>query len=169
MSDTHDFDLTDNTLDSPFRLGASDHEIDVILHCGDFSNNGAPKSLRKAIKMLESMNAEMKLIIAGNHEVSLDRDFFTSHQELMADHEQALSIMTDPVAKANGIIFLTEGTYRFQLKSAATFTLHASPGTPKDGKPLSESAFEYPSSQDRFNPPTYPVHAGGSPQVHQSQ
>jgi hypothetical protein len=74
----------------------------------------------------------------------------------MADYEQSLSIMTDPVAKANGIIFLTEGTYQFQLESGTTFTLYASPGTPKDGNPLSESAFEYPPSEDRFNPRIYP-------------
>jgi predicted phosphodiesterase len=156
MSDTHEFDLTENIAESSFRTGISDHEIDVVLHCGDLTHNGSAESLHKAIKMLSSINAELKLVIAGNHEVSLDRDFYLRQRGLLADHEGALAIVTDPVAKAHGVVFLAEGTYQVQLKSGATFTLYASPYTPKDGNPLSESAFQYPSSHDRFNPPNYP-------------
>ena len=68
MSDTHDLLPSSET---SFRQPTE--EVDVILHCGDLTEIGTPASIEAGIKMLGSLKAELKLLIAGNHEVSLDR------------------------------------------------------------------------------------------------
>ncbi|KAF2192765.1 hypothetical protein K469DRAFT_717356 [Zopfia rhizophila CBS 207.26] len=48
------------------------------------------------------------------------------------------------------VTFLQEGTHEFTLKSDAAFRIYASPYTHQYGL----SAFQYPSCEDRFNPPS---------------
>jgi Icc-related predicted phosphoesterase len=140
VSDTHDHRA----------LSASHPECDVLLHCGDLTEDGSPASLSSAIKNLEAVNAELKLVIAGNHEISLDRDYYVSEGGDLKDHQKATELAYGELAKASGVTFLTEGTHEFTLKSGATFRIYASPYTPAYGM----SAFQYPSCEDRFNPPS---------------
>lgn len=72
LSDTHDVDVY---FDSPPHLKGPP-EVDVVLHCGDLTQNGGLSSYEKVINMLHNMKAELKLVIAGNHDVDLDKNFF---------------------------------------------------------------------------------------------
>ena len=105
--------------------------------------------------MLSTIKAELKLVIAGNHDIDLDRDFFNQYEGLTRDHEEVVNLWNDPTTRASGIVFLEEGTHSFVLESGAKFTVYASPYTPRYG----ESAFQYPSGQDRFNSTGTPVWA----------
>jgi 3',5'-cyclic AMP phosphodiesterase CpdA len=58
--------------------------VDILLHTGDLTNFGEVKSLRKSIKMLGSIEAELKLVIAGSHDISLNA---TSRIENMSNEE----------------------------------------------------------------------------------
>lgn len=71
MSDTHNLLPSSET-----SFCQPTEEVDVILHCGDLTEMGTPASIEAGIKMLGSLKAELKLLIAGNHEVSLGRDFW---------------------------------------------------------------------------------------------
>jgi 3',5'-cyclic AMP phosphodiesterase CpdA len=54
----------------PFR-----HPIpkaDVVLHCGDITENGIPEDYERAVRMLGSIEAELRLVIPSNHDLSLD-------------------------------------------------------------------------------------------------
>ncbi|KAL6712412.1 hypothetical protein ACN47E_000289 [Coniothyrium glycines] len=134
MSDTHGADL-------PAMLP----ECDVLLHCGDFTEDGSPRSISETLGALRKIKAELKLVIAGNHEISLDQRYYQGEGGSLADVQSS----QDMVKKGNhGITFLSEGTYTFTLKSGATFSIYASPYTPAYGS----SAFQYPSGEDRFNP-----------------
>jgi predicted phosphodiesterase len=71
-SDTHNLTLT-NDRSLPFRL--SGPEADVVLQYGDLTENGSTEDLQNPIRMMRSIKAESRLIIAGNHDISLDREY----------------------------------------------------------------------------------------------
>ncbi|PQE20460.1 hypothetical protein CJF30_00001781 [Rutstroemia sp. NJR-2017a BBW] len=107
-------------------------EIDVLIHTGDLTNFGELKSLEESVRMIGTISAELKLVIAGNHDIPLDK---TNRVENMTDeeyskyHASAMEIMTGPMA--NG----------------STFSVYASPYTIGSGG----WAFPYKSNEDRFN------------------
>jgi predicted MPP superfamily phosphohydrolase len=143
LSDTHGNDLP-----------ASLPQCDVLLHCGDITEDGSPESIEKALQALGNIKAELKLMIAGNHEISMDKDYYLGEGGLPEDVEktQKLFSPTSPsVASKSGMTFLEEGTHSFTLSSGAYFTIYASSFTPKYGA----SAFQYPTGEDRFNPAEY--------------
>lgn len=144
MSDTHDTTLTSDR-SSAFRLPTP--QVDVLLHCGDLTQNGDIESLKQATQMLQSIPAELKLFIAGNHEITLDRTYYLNQGGTQETVDEAVKLCKE--ASQQGIFFLEEGVHSFTLKDGATFSLYASPYTPQYG----ESAFQYPSAQDRYNPP----------------
>ena len=140
ISDTHDAELT-----MP--------KCDVLLHCGDLTEDGSPASLKTTLKALGKADAELKLVIAGNHDISLDESYYLSEGGWKKDHMEACALVSsqeDSEASKNGIVFLEEGTHTFTLQSEATFRIYASPYTPQYGA----SAFQYPSEEDRFNDAT---------------
>lgn len=57
--------------------------------------------------------------------------------------------MKGSLAAEDGVPYLDEGTYSFDLRNGARFTLYASPYTPA----FSDWAFAYGENEDRFNPP----------------
>lgn len=125
---------------------------DVLLHCGDLTEDGSPASLRHVLRAIGKAEAELKLVIAGNHEICLDEPYYTGEGGSKKDCEEAsCMIAADPDSEAsrNGVVFLGEGTHTFTLESGATFRIYASPYTPRYGA----SAFQYDTVEDRFNPP----------------
>jgi len=125
-------------------------QVDVILHTGDLTNFGELEALRESVKMLGTIEAELKLVIAGNHDISLDatpRVENMSDEEYAKYHEAALEIMTGPSAKEAGITYLQEGTYTFTLSNGATFRIYASSYATRS----SSWAFLYKPIEDRFN------------------
>jgi hypothetical protein len=143
LSDTHGNDL-------PALLP----ECDVLLHCGDITEDGSPESIEKALQVLGNIKAELKLMIAGNHEISMDKNYYLTEGGSPEDIEKTNKLLcpTSPsVASESGITFLVEGTHTFTLSSGASFIIYASSFTPKYGA----SAFQYPTGEDRFNPPEY--------------
>ena len=49
---------------------------DVVIHAGDFSSVGAIQELRGFRSMIDSLSHGQKLVIAGNHYISLHTEFF---------------------------------------------------------------------------------------------
>lgn len=89
-------------------------------------------------------------MIAGNHDISLDGKYWSTHLEEddePEEHQQAIEIMTGPLAKAAGVTYLTEGLHEFTLNNGSTFTIYASPHQPECG----DWAFGYQRDQDRFS------------------
>lgn len=68
ISDTHNFQFDDAV--GPFRLPLP--KVDVVLHCGDLTHCGGAASYKKALQMLSAIDAELELVIAGNHDLDLD-------------------------------------------------------------------------------------------------
>ena len=114
--------------------------------------------------MLASIPAELKLVIAGNHDLQLDQSFRTENlanhapgnnsqdeerPEDLEYHAKAMGLMTGKLARQAGVTYLVEGTHEFTLASGATFKIYVSPYTPEFG----DWAFAYAHSEDRFNTP----------------
>lgn len=84
ISDTHDIDISRYTEShsTPDINGCNKHDhkpfpaVDVVLHCGDFTENGGFHSRWSAIRGLAGTDAELKLVIPGNHDIELDEAFF---------------------------------------------------------------------------------------------
>lgn len=142
LSDTHDSESGD-TQDSWSTQPIAPH-VDVLLHCGDLTQVGGVPSFKKALKRLSSIDAELKLVIAGNHDLELDKLYWTNEPE---EHDRALNVMTGSIAAEAGVTYLTEGTHYFTLSSGAKFSIYASPYTPVYG----DWAFTYERNQDRFS------------------
>lgn len=130
--------------------GTTVPQIDVLIHTGDMTNFGSLDSLRKSVKMIGTIKAELKLVIAGNHDISLDKTCRIenmSEDEYSKYHRDALGIMTGHLAKEAGVTYLEEGPHAFTLKNGAEFTVYASPYTPGAGG----WAFQYEQFTDQFN------------------
>ena len=155
ISDTHNlrFDEISDDVSRPLQLPTP--KADVLLHCGDLTQVGGVSSFKKALKMLGSMEAELKLVIAGNHDLELDRNYWNAqcsdaeNPEDPEDHDLAIQAMTGSDAREAGVLFLNEGTHTFTLKNGAMFTIYVSPYTPAFG----DWAFGYKPDEDRYNEP----------------
>lgn len=117
------------------------------------TENGDPEMIKSSFQLLADMPAELKLVIAGNHDTTFDRKWFVAQggDERHCDQTAHLARQFED----RGLFYLDEGTYNFKLSSGTTFSIYASPYTPEYG----ESALQYPSTEDRFNPvkdPTRP-------------
>lgn len=154
ISDTHNLEFGDTVGDSQ-KLRLPTPKVDVLLHCGDLTQVGGVSSFKKALKMLGSTDAELKIVIAGNHDLELDKTYWEAQRddegtlEDPEDHDLAVRAMTGPLADEAGVTFLNEGTYCFTLKSGAIFTIYVSPYTPA----FCDWAFAYEHNEDRFNEP----------------
>jgi Icc-related predicted phosphoesterase len=140
ISDTHEHSFDGTTMP----------QVDVLLHTGDLTNFGELDSLKESVKMMGTIEAELKLIIAGNHDIYLDKTRRVenmSEEEYSKYHEAALEIMTGPLARAAGVTYLEEGIHTFILNNGAKFTVYASPYTSGSGG----WAFPYQPLEDRFN------------------
>ena len=138
LSDTHGAELPSNV-----------PPCDVVLHCGDLTEDGTPESISSALRSLGKVDAKLKLAIAGNHEISLDKAYWLLQGGDESDVKRAQALVSpEGEAGQHGVTFLSEGTHAFNLPCGATFKIYASPYTPGCGT----SAFQYLSNNDRFNP-----------------
>ncbi|KAL8729390.1 MAG: hypothetical protein Q9166_004783 [cf. Caloplaca sp. 2 TL-2023] len=157
ISDTHNFEFS-STSRSPLQLPTP--KTDVLLHCGDLTQIGGLSDFTRALKMLASIPAELKLIIPGNHDLDLDKAYWDKqitaydnedepkdNRPDLQGHGKAVELMTGKTAREAGVTYLTEGTHTFTLTSGATFKIYVSPYTPEFG----DWAFGYWNHQDRFN------------------
>lgn len=105
-------------------------KVDVVLHCGDLTQVGGLSAYKKALKMFEQFDAELKLVITGNHDISLDGEYRRTHLEEddePEEHDEAVEIMTGPLAKKAGVTYLNEGLHQFTLRNGTTFSIFVSP------------------------------------------
>lgn len=149
ISDTHNFEFEDDTANPlPFRLPVP--KVDVLLHCGDLTRCGGSSSYKKAVKMMGAVDAELKLVIAGNHDLDLDKPYWNSHldeDDRPDDHLRAIEAVTGQLAAEAGVTYLEEGMYTFTLQNGAMLRVYASPYSPA----FCDWAFAYERSHDIFN------------------
>ncbi|KAL3463418.1 Ser/Thr protein phosphatase family protein [Aspergillus heterothallicus] len=171
LSDTHTLPPSPPTFQShPYRHPLP--EAQILLHAGDITKVGLRHEHALILSSLASHTAELKIVIAGNHDITLDEEYYTRvgwrRHRFVSDHLSALpkaasngdgkledpgeikAMYTSEEARKAGIVYMEEEVRTFVLRSnGARFTVYASPYTPE----FCQWAFAYPRSMDRFNPP----------------
>lgn len=138
---------------------------DLLVHCGDLTRSGRLRQLQPQYEHIAAAPAELKLVIPGNHDLTLDRPYYARKGDYMhkiryvddkADGEAELEdldacydLWTSEFARAKGVRYLEEGMSTHELSNGARFTVYASPYQPDFG----DKAFAYFRHQDRYNPP----------------
>ncbi|KAI0440010.1 Metallo-dependent phosphatase-like protein [Xylaria telfairii] len=131
-------------------------DADVAIHCGDLTQESKLVEFQIAIDLLRSINAPLKLVIAGNHDFTLDLPVFQNkieeacrlqgvERQLIGRHygEYGEARQLFDKAKDAGIVFLDEGNYDFRLNNDALLKVYASPFTPSVG----DWGFQYAPQQ----------------------
>ncbi|KAJ5546004.1 hypothetical protein N7494_003589 [Penicillium frequentans] len=132
ISDTHGYTPSE----AGFKLPAGD----VLIHAGDLTNKGSLAEVRRTMDWISKTNFEVKIIVAGNHDVTLDPGFYAKHgQEFhgsqLEDPSQCLEAVT---SAAPSVIYLQH--------QAAVINM-----TRKDGPNTTFKVFGSPYSQFRVN------------------
>lgn len=110
---------------------------------------------KRTVALLKSLPAPLKIVIPGNHDLTLDRAYCSERPRLYEwDHDhteeeltEAISLYTNDEAIEAGIVYLVEGTRSFTLANGAQMTVYVSAYTPE----FYDWAFPYPRDLDRFN------------------
>ncbi|PHH69360.1 hypothetical protein CDD82_7813 [Ophiocordyceps australis] len=111
---------------------------DVLVHAGDLTNQGSYSELSKAVKWLEAADFEAKIVVAGNHDITLDSAFYSQHGQAfhnkgLQSHSHCLSLLTD----SPSITYLCHSAATVRLSSPAGprtgFTVFGSPYSPRCG------------------------------------
>ena len=148
ISDTHGMKFTPET--------KPNQHADVAIHCGDLTEESKIEEFQTAIQLLKDIDAPLKLVIAGNHDFTMDVPAFKRKvAELEARQAVELELLTKVYgdygearrlfeeAKSAGVILLDEGTHQFNLRNDALLTVYASPYTPS----LGDWGFQYHREQ----------------------
>ncbi|MCJ1377988.1 hypothetical protein MMC17_001084 [Xylographa soralifera] len=52
---------------------------DILIHAGDLTNQGTLSELQRTVDWIEQSDFEAKIVIAGNHDITLDSAFYFQH------------------------------------------------------------------------------------------
>ncbi|KAH3983681.1 hypothetical protein HBI56_076230 [Parastagonospora nodorum] len=156
ISDTHSAAPGQVTRKTDVVASAPLPKADVLLHCGDLTMVGHLSEYDKTLNMLETIDADLKLVIAGNHDISLDEVYYRRKGRYMHRSggysedlpAKAREMWLGERAKSAGVTYLEEGTHTFTLKNGAKLRVYASPYQPE----FCDWAFPYFRNEDRYNP-----------------
>lgn len=112
---------------------------DVLIHAGDLTNQGSFSELQKTVRWLEAADFERKIVIAGNHDITLDRQWFEKHQQCFRykepqDPEACLRLLSD----SPSITYLNHESATIRLTGQdgpnTKFKIFGSPYSPAEGR-----------------------------------
>ncbi|KAK0101407.1 hypothetical protein ONS95_006581 [Cadophora gregata] len=109
---------------------------DVLICAGDMTNQGSLSELKKTVDWLEEADFEEKIIVAGNHDITLDSKFYAQygshfHNQNPQDPRQCQRLLEQSpsitwLKHAAAVVKLTTGPH-------TTFKIFGSPYSPVDG------------------------------------
>jgi 3',5'-cyclic AMP phosphodiesterase CpdA len=109
---------------------------DILIHAGDLTNNGQPSELNKALKWLREAKYDVKIVVAGNHDLALDEQHGDQSDEAV-ELRQAL--------RGDGeLLYLEHESVKVNVKGTE-ISIFGSPFSIAAGK--KQWAFQYPASQ----------------------
>lgn len=124
ISDTHTTPLAAPSSIQPFRQPLP--KVDLLLHCGDLTMQGNISEYERTLDMLAKIDAGVKLVIAGNHDRTLDERWMATHQhhlshEARGAHGPARELWFGEGGRARreGVRMLEEGVHEVELVNGA--------------------------------------------------
>lgn len=128
ISDTHTHaPLPESRTGSAYREPLP--KADIFLHAGDITMIGRVEEYEKMIDVLTKAEAELKIVIAGNHDITLDEEFYQEsgrvrmHSNEAEDLNAVRELWAGAKAKQANIVYLEKGTRTFPLSNGARFTV----------------------------------------------
>ncbi|KAI9737503.1 MAG: hypothetical protein M1834_009658 [Cirrosporium novae-zelandiae] len=130
ISDTHKA----SPLDGAFKLPKGD----VLIHAGDLSNQGSLSELVKSLEWIEKADFEVKIVVAGNHDITLDKHFYDDyglyfHNQNPQNAEECRRLFLE----SETIIYLNHESATIRLQDPngpqTTFKAFGSPYSPARG------------------------------------
>lgn len=113
---------------------------DVAIHCGDLTVRTTLKEYDDTFSMLRAIQAPLKLVIAGNHDLALDahywRENFSGGRIREGEQNKEVPAKVRQIidaAKADGVQYLDEGVHEFTLENGARLKVYSSQYTPVYG------------------------------------
>ncbi|KAK4693988.1 hypothetical protein P7C71_g3508, partial [Lecanoromycetidae sp. Uapishka_2] len=135
ISDTHNA-----SPDGAFKLPKGD----VLVHAGDLTKQGTLAELRKTFDWIDQADFEIKIVIAGNHDITLDPEFYGQyglhfHNQNPQEPQDCLDLVNE---YRHSITFLNHESAHIHLKTSpqTSFKVFGSPYSPANGL----WAFGYP-------------------------
>mmetsp|Transcript_16320 Transcript_16320/g.31670 ORF Transcript_16320/g.31670 Transcript_16320/m.31670 type:complete len:392 (+) Transcript_16320:136-1311(+) len=103
-------------------------EGDVLVNCGDLTLNGSMRELRAFREWMEKQPHKNKVVIAGNHDVTLDREFYGKNEKIFARSLSPTETVDDAIS------FVEEGEYTYLNGTEVEvegLKIYGSPVTPR--------------------------------------
>ncbi|KAF8965761.1 Metallo-dependent phosphatase-like protein [Flammula alnicola] len=125
-------------------------EGDVLLHSGDLTNLGTVADFEKTMEWLYSLPHKIKIIIAGNHDLTLHADWYEQVYEgwHWRQGKQKLApimkLLKGTRATKAGIVYLQDEEFKFRVKeNGKLWSVYGSPWSPE----FFNWAFNYPREE----------------------
>ncbi len=142
---------------------------DVAIHCGDLTTHSAPQEYEATFALLRAIDAPLKLVIAGNHDLVMDSGFWNTYmvEKVLPQQQQQgvqrpedlpwpaqVAAIVDAAQAGStrnaGIhVLLRQGSHAFALANGARLRVFTSPWTPAYGG----WAFQYQVRHHAFGIP----------------
>lgn len=149
ISDTHGDDLIHKPITGAY---------DIAIHCGDLTEESKLDEFKSSLDTMLGIQAPLKLVIAGNHDFSMDVPVLKSKladnttaedadlvKRTYGSFGEARALFETDAAQAAGLRFLDEGNYTFNLENGASLSVYASPYT---ASKACTWGFQYRPSED---------------------
>ncbi|KAJ7794641.1 Metallo-dependent phosphatase-like protein [Mycena olivaceomarginata] len=116
---------------------------DVLLHSGDLTERGTLKELRSTMEWLYALPHRVKIIIAGNHDSAVHREWYEENWQELSLHRSSdapepadavLDLLKGPQAVTANIVYLEDEEYKFKVRDGGKeWSVYGSPWSPYYG------------------------------------
>ncbi|KAK7046907.1 Ser thr protein phosphatase [Favolaschia claudopus] len=113
---------------------------DVLLHSGDLTQHGTLQELKLTMEWLYALPHRLKIIIAGNHDSVVHREWYEANWDGLFLHrskdgpepaEEVLELLKGPRAVAANIVYLQDEQYKFKVwENGKEWSVYGSPWSP---------------------------------------
>ncbi|KAJ6480659.1 Metallo-dependent phosphatase-like protein [Mycena vulgaris] len=119
---------------------------DVLVHTGDLTQRGTLKEMKKTVEWLCALPHPLKIIIAGNHDLAVHREWYDGNWQRMRHKskesaEAVAELFKGPHAVAANLVYLQDEQYKFRVhEGGREWSIYGSPWSPE----FENWAFGYP-------------------------
>ncbi|KAJ7098249.1 Metallo-dependent phosphatase-like protein [Mycena epipterygia] len=116
---------------------------DVLVHTGDLTQMGTLKELKTTMEWLYALPHPVKIIIAGNHDSVVHREWYEANWQDLFLHrsndepepaESVFELLKGPRAVAANVVYLQDEEYKFKVSDGGKeWSVYGSPWSPNFG------------------------------------
>ncbi|WPG98458.1 Hypothetical protein R9X50_00124900 [Acrodontium crateriforme] len=119
---------------------------DILIHAGDLTNQGTYAELQKALDCIVKADFKTKIIVAGNHDISLDTDYKIKYEEGWKVDSEEVEKCLELFECRSEFIYLRHSSVKVQLPGEdISVNIFGSPYSPDQSK--QNWAFQYSEEQ----------------------